>query len=172
MIGYSNESDFPNILGSWSDSLHPDDKERTLNAFAIHLLDRTGKTPFDTEYRLLKKDGEYAYFHASGETIRDEYGNPLRVAGSLTDITETKNILLDTERQRLEAEAANKAKSSFLSTMSHEIRTPMNAILGITEISLQREDLDHYIKEAFDKIYTSGNLLLGIINDILDLSKI
>jgi PAS domain S-box-containing protein len=172
MLGYSNESDFPNILGSWSDRMHPDDKEKTLNAFAIHLLDTTGKTPYDVECRLLKSDGEYAYYHSSGETIRDDNGNPLRVAGSLVDITETKNILLDTERQRLEAEAANKAKSSFLSTMSHEIRTPMNAILGITDIYLQKENLDHDIKEAFDKIYTSGNLLLGIINDILDLSKI
>ena len=172
MLGYSNENDFPNVISSWSDHLHPDDKEKTINAFAIHLLDRTGKTPFDIEYRLLKKDGEYAYYHASGETIRDENGNPIRVAGSLVDITETKVILLDTERQRLEAEAANKAKSSFLSTMSHEIRTPMNAILGLTEINLQKEHLDLDIKEAFDKIYTSSHLLLGIINDILDLSKI
>ena len=69
-------------------------------------------------------------------------------------------------------EAANKAKSAFLSTMSHEIRTPMNAILGITEIQLQSEKLDENGREAFGKIYTSGYLLLGIINDILDLSKI
>ena len=88
------------------------------------------------------------------------------------DIAETKNILLDTERQRIEAEAANKAKSSFLSTMSHEIRTPMNAILGITEIQLFNESLDPHVKEAFNKIYSSGDLLLSLINDILDLSKI
>jgi signal transduction histidine kinase/CheY-like chemotaxis protein len=172
MVGYSNESDFPNILSSWSDRLHPDDREKALNAFAKHLLDTTGETPFDIEYRLLRKNGEYSYFHASGKTIRDENGNPLRIAGSLVDITETKNILLDTERQRLEAEAASKAKSSFLSTMSHEIRTPMNAILGITEIQLQNEALDQNTREALEKIYTSGDLLLGIINDILDLSKI
>jgi len=71
-----------------------------------------------------------------------------------------------------EAEAANKAKSAFLSTMSHEIRTPMNAILGISEIHLQNEALDPTIREALDKIYSSGDLLLSIINDILDLSKI
>jgi len=71
-----------------------------------------------------------------------------------------------------EAEAANKAKSTFLSTMSHEIRTPMNAILGISEIQLQKETLDPEVKEAIEKIYTSGDLLLSIINDILDHSKI
>ena len=71
-----------------------------------------------------------------------------------------------------EAQAANHAKSAFLSNMSHEIRTPMNAILGITEIQFQNDNLEPDIKEAFDKIYNSGDMLLGIINDILDLSKI
>ena len=71
-----------------------------------------------------------------------------------------------------EADAANKAKSIFLSTMSHEIRTPMNAILGVSEIQLQNESLDPPIREAFVKIFASGDLLLNIINDILDLSKI
>jgi len=172
MVGYTDESDFPNILSSWSDKLHPEDKERTLQAFANHMLDITGQTPYDVEYRLKKKNGDYAYYRASGETIRDEKGNPLRVAGALIDVTETKNILLDSQKQKLEAEAANQAKSSFLSTMSHEIRTPMNAILGITEIQLQNEYLDPGVREGFEKIYTSGDMLLSIINDILDLSKI
>ncbi|MDR2571628.1 MAG: response regulator, partial [Oscillospiraceae bacterium] len=160
------------ILSSWSDRLHPEEKARTLNAFKKHITDTTGKTPYDIEYRLLTKNNEYGYYHASGETIRDKNGAPLRVVGALKDITETKNILLDTAKQRMEAEAANKAKSAFLSTMSHEIRTPMNAILGITEIQLQNDSLDPSVKEALDKIYSSGDMLLGIINDILDLSKI
>ncbi|MCL2242902.1 MAG: ATP-binding protein [Treponema sp.] len=71
-----------------------------------------------------------------------------------------------------DADAANKAKSTFLSTMSHEIRTPMNAILGVSEIQLQKETLEPDMREAFGNIYTSGDLLLSIINDILDLSKI
>ena len=172
MLGFSDENDFPNVFKSWMDRVHPDDKNAALDPFVEHLLDKTGKTPYDVEYRLLKKNGEYGYFRASGETIRDEKGNPVRVAGALMDITETKNLIMETERHRMEAEAANKAKSSFLSTMSHEIRTPMNAILGITEIQLQNEALSQNVKEAFDKIYVSGDMLLGIINDILDLSKI
>jgi signal transduction histidine kinase/DNA-binding response OmpR family regulator len=67
---------------------------------------------------------------------------------------------------------ANKAKSDFLSRMSHEIRTPMNAILGITEIQLENENISLDIQEAMKKIFNSGYILLGIINDILDLSKI
>jgi len=73
---------------------------------------------------------------------------------------------------KVEAENANKAKSAFLSTMSHEIRTPMNAILGISEIQLEKDSLVNDEREAFEKIYSSGDLLLSIINDILDLSKI
>jgi CheY-like chemotaxis protein len=71
-----------------------------------------------------------------------------------------------------EAKRANKAKSGFLASMSHEIRTPMNAILGITEILVQNEHLPADIREGLDRIYTSCDLLLGIINEILDLSRI
>jgi PAS domain S-box-containing protein len=172
MLGFKDESEFPNITSSWSDRLHPDDREATLNAFAEHLLDTTGHTPYNVEYRLKKKNGKYSYYQASGETIRDEKGIAIRVAGSLLDVTETKNILHDTEKQRLDAEAASQAKTAFLSTMSHEIRTPMNAILGITEIQLQRDGLDDDLRDALERIYNSGTMLLAIINDILDMSKI
>jgi PAS domain S-box-containing protein len=134
MLGYMDAHDFPNLLSSWSDLLHPEDKEKTLNAFAKHMLDKTGKTPYDIEYRLLRKTGEYAYYRASGESIRDKDGNAIRVAGALMDITDTKNMLINLDRQKAEAEAANRAKSTFLATMSHEIRTPMNAIIGMTTI--------------------------------------
>ena len=71
-----------------------------------------------------------------------------------------------------QAEQSSRFKSQFLSRMSHEVRTPMNAILGITEIQLQNQTLPQAMREALDKIFNSGYLLLGIINDILDLSKI
>jgi len=70
------------------------------------------------------------------------------------------------------AEDATRAKSSFLATMSHEIRTPMNAILGIAQIQMQNEELPREYASEIEKIYTSGHNLLGIINDILDMSKI
>ena len=73
---------------------------------------------------------------------------------------------------RQAAEAATRSKSEFLATMSHEIRTPLNAIIGIAQIQLQKENLPDEYAAALEKINASGDNLLGIINDILDLSKI
>jgi signal transduction histidine kinase/CheY-like chemotaxis protein len=75
------------------------------------------------------------------------------------------------EREKLEAERANKEKSSFLANMSHEIRTPINGILGITQIELDKNPPEE-IKKSLEMIYSSGKSLLDIINDILDFSKI
>jgi PAS domain S-box-containing protein len=172
MLGYTDENDFPNILSSWSGLLHPEDKERTLNAFAKHMLDSTGKTPYDVEYRLLRKTGEYAYYRASGESIRDKDGVAVRVAGALMDITDTKNMLHDKERQKEEAEAANRAKSTFLANMSHELRTPLNVIIGLTGLMMEDRRLDKSVTDNLIKISNAGSTLLSIVNDILDLSKI
>jgi PAS domain S-box-containing protein len=95
--------------------------------------------------------------------IEDE---PIGYIEVVQDITKAEQMA------RAEADNANKAKSLFLAKMSHEIRTPMNAIIGIVEIQIQDETLPQKVKESFAMIYNSGNLLLGIINDILDLSKI
>jgi PAS domain S-box-containing protein len=172
MLGYTDENDFPNILSSWSDLLHPEDKERTLTEFAKHMLDKTGKTPYDVEYRLLRKTGEYAYYRASGESIRDKDGNAIRVAGALMDITQTKNMLMATERQKEEAEAANRSKSTFLANMSHELRTPLNVVIGLTGLIMDDKRLDKHITDNLIKISNAGSTLLSIVNDILDLSKI
>jgi len=83
-----------------------------------------------------------------------------------------RNTLDFLENAKSEADRANKSKSAFLATMSHEIRTPLNAIIGITQVQLQRQDLPGEYHEVWERIYTSGNSLLKIINDILDLSKI
>jgi len=171
MLGYTNENDFPNLLSSWSNLLHPQDKEETLDAFAKHILDKTGKAPYDVEYRLLRKTGEYAYYRACGESIRDKDGNAIRVVGALMDITDTKNMLMTMDRQKAEAEAASRAKSTFLATMSHEIRTPMNAIIGMTTIGKSAPNIERK-DYCFMKIEDASNHLLGVINDILDMSKI
>ncbi|MDR1693529.1 MAG: PAS domain-containing protein, partial [Oscillospiraceae bacterium] len=88
LIGFAGEEDFPNLLSSWSNRLHPDDKERVMGAFTAHITDVTGQTPYNLEYRLMTKRGEYRHFRAVGLTLRDGSGRPLKVAGALEDITE------------------------------------------------------------------------------------
>ena len=89
-LGFDSERDFPNVLGSWINRLHPDDIERAISAVVAHLNDHTGKTPFDIEYRLMRKNGGYRHIHAFGSTIRDGAGVPLRMTGALMDIDEKK----------------------------------------------------------------------------------
>ena len=105
------------------------------------------------------------------------YRRNRNVGKRLEVLVRQRTAELDISRQELsdalvEAEMANQAKSAFLATMSHEIRTPLNAIIGITQIQLQKENLSDEYAAALEKIYASGNNLLGIINDILDMSKI
>jgi len=100
--------------------------------------------------------------------IYDMSGKEIGYIELIQDITD-KEILL---RKKVEAESANRAKSMFLSTVSHEIRTPMNAIIGIADINLRKKTLTPEIRNALEIIYSSGHILLGIINELLDLSKI
>jgi PAS domain S-box-containing protein len=91
LLGYKNVQEFPDVLDSWASKLHPDDAQRTVDAFTAHLTDRTGRTPYDLEYRLLCKDGEYRWFRARGQTKRAADGTPLRVVGALSDLTLQKH---------------------------------------------------------------------------------
>ena len=172
LVGYDNEAEFPNKVGSLVTAMHPEDTQRVTGAFMSHIMDTSGNTPYNIEYRVTKKDGGQITVHATCETVRDEHGNPLRVAGTVIDISDTKALINDLEAAKAQSEMANRAKSEFLSHISHEIRTPMNAVLGTAEIQLQKETHSPETEEAFGTIYGSGNLLLNIINDILDLSKI
>jgi len=172
IFGYEDENDFPNLLVSWMDCIHPEDFERVIEAFDNHMLDTTGKTPYDVEYRMKRKSGEYAFCRDICATIRDEEGNPIRIIGSVVDISEQKKMEeVNKAFARQEAEAESQAKSTFLATMSHEIRTPMNAIIGMTTIARMSDNIDKK-SEALDKIDSASKHMLGIINDILDFSKI
>lgn len=93
LLGFADETDFPNLLGSWSSRLHPDDAAPTLAAFAAHINDLSDQTPYDVTYRLLCRNGEYRWFSARGKTIRAPDGTALRVAGSLSDITDRNTII-------------------------------------------------------------------------------
>ena len=111
--------------------------------------------------------------------VRIKHKSEYEIAAYIRDLRELKAMLGEIHNAENElrlardiAEENNKTKSKFLATMSHEIRTPMNVILGVTESQLLTGSLSPETKDAFEKIFVSGDLLLHIINDILDLSKI
>jgi len=173
LLGYTADDDkSPETLGESRIGLvHPDDLESSFNVFSEHLLDKTGNTPFDIEQRLKKKNGEYAWFRTVGKAIRDKDGNPIRFVNAAFDMTETKNLIIEAEKQRMEAEIASKSKSNFLANMSHEMRTPMNAIIGMTVIGKKADDINQK-NHALNKIGDASSHLLGVINDVLDMAKI
>lgn len=97
MLGFESEADFPNKLDSWSDLLHPDHKEQTLQAFSDSLGDASGMTIYDVEYQLKRKDGTYHWYRAAGDVERDGEGNPQRIVGSLYDIGDERSSSGDTD---------------------------------------------------------------------------
>ena len=121
--------------------------------------------PFVTDIALLGGEGGNNYALTIQRTgLFKSEKDPICVILLLTDVT-----LLT--RAKIEAEAASRAKSDFLSRMSHEIRTPMNAVIGMTQIAKTTEDM-HKIRSCLEQVESSSNHLLGVINDILDFSKI
>jgi len=109
-----------------------------------------------------------AAYKVDVEILKDINGQTAGYLEVVQDIT----LIEEMANRQMEAEAVSKAKSSFIATMSHEIRTPLNAIIGITDIQIQDQTISENTKEALIRIHNSGDLLLRIINDILDLSKI
>jgi PAS domain S-box-containing protein len=130
MLGFSNERDFPNVLSSWSGRLHPDDKDRTIRAFAAHLTDRSGRTPYDLNYRLMLKNGSYRDFRAFGATMRDKAGMPLRVAGAVEDITDRKRMQAELETETLRF---NLLKKSIDIALWDMVVDPNNPVSGNNE---------------------------------------
>ena len=179
MLGYRDANDFPDVLESWSDLLHPEDKERILREFNETIADYTGKKTYDVEYRLLTKNAGYRWYRAVGKPTRRADGSPITYVGVFLDITERKDMLAKLAHQQEslnaaleEANQANKAKTAFLSNMSHEIRTPMNTIIGLNNIALNDPTISEQTREYLERIGVSAHHLLGIINDILDMSRI
>jgi len=165
----SSKRDYIDNFWDFSPEYQPDGRlSRDAAALYFQNAFETGGEHFEWMHRSL--DGENIPCEVT--IVRVDYKGDHILAVFLRDLREHKRMMADIEKQKQLAETANQAKSSFLSTMSHEIRTPMNAILGITEIHLHSDGLDPHVREGFEKIHTSGDMLLGIINDILDLSKI
>ena len=179
MIGYHDTDDFPDVLESWSDLLHPNDKECVLKEYNETISDYSGQKIYDVEYRLRTKNRGYRWYGAVGKPTRRPDGSPITYIGVFIDITEQKKMMQELAEQREslsaaleDANQANKSKTAFLSNMSHEIRTPMNAIIGLDRIALNDPTISEATREHLEKIGLSAQHLLSIINNILDMSRI
>jgi two-component system sensor histidine kinase/response regulator len=166
-LGYS-EAELPNERNALLALIHPDDRPAQKEAFR-RCLD--GKSPYDIEFRVRMKSGEYRWFRSRGACERDESGQAVRVSGALQDVTERREYQQALIEAKEAAAAGSRAKSDFLANMSHEIRTPMNGVLGMTEALLDTP-LDAAQRDYMDTIRDSAQALLTVINDILDFSKI
>lgn len=151
--------------------LHPDDRAAESQARARLL---TGEVPMaHWRLRCMAADGRTIHTRASVSVLRDTQGEARRLVWVIEDITEHLQ-LEEAQRARREAEAANRAKSEFLSRMSHELRTPLNAMLGFTQLlELDRKlPLAPHQLEWTAQMRQAGWHLLHMINDTLDLSRI
>jgi PAS domain S-box-containing protein len=129
---------------------------------------------FEIEHQVALPSGHVKWIRQSGITDQSAAGRPLRIHGTAQDITEHRRAQ-DAERLQEEkdlAEAANQAKSVFLASMSHEIRTPMTAVLGFAQLLGDDEALSTENREYVDRIVRSGEHLLRLIDDVLQMSKI
>jgi PAS domain S-box-containing protein len=158
--------------GRFVELVHPDDREE---AARIAIFPSPGETNA-ASYRVLHADGHYVWIEATTRSVYDqktgEFQSLIVVA---RDVTRRKEQEIETMAAWERAEAANKAKSRFLANMSHELRTPLNAVIGFTDLmrqgmfgSLGNERYEEYAT----LIYDSGQLLLDLISDMLDMAKI
>lgn len=159
------EDEFPNVFKSWEDAIHPDDRQRCLDAVQAHLKQNS---PYRLEYRLRTKQGNYLWFESRGQSAPDSLEH---MAGSLRDITQRRMAESELEAARDEALQASKLKTEFLANISHEIRTPLNGVIGMTNM-LMRTSLNNEQQHFSKSIREAGKTLLSIMSDILDLSAI
>ncbi len=178
IVGYTQEELVPVSIQTWKDLSHPDDFKKSSLLAEKHF---NGELDFYVcECRMKHKNGDWIWVLDRGKLSKfTDEGKPLRVLGTHIDITARKlaedqlqNTLHDLLEAKDRAEESDRLKSAFMANISHEIRTPMNGILGFTELlkdpHLTGEEQTEYIA----LIHKSGKRMLGLINDLMDISRL
>lgn len=150
--------------------IHPDYLQRCTDA--VQRLVETGQTIWGLEYLIKSKEGDWRWYISNISAVHDASGKVLYCVGVARDVTQRKLMEEELRQAKEAADAANQAKSEFLANMSHELRSPLNAILGFARLLQRNSTLDADQQENVDIITRSGEHLLTLINNILDLSKI
>ena len=171
----------------WRGMMHPDDAIPT-EALLRQAL--AGEAEFDVEFRVVWADGSVHHIKGDAMIFRDADGHPARMVGVNYDVTASRVAEQELRRHRIhledlvaertnalsvavrQAQAANQAKSIFLANMSHELRTPLNSVIGFSRLMADSKNMLPEEKRNLAIIHRSGQHLLTLINDILELSKI
>jgi PAS domain S-box-containing protein len=170
ILGYADH-ELVNAFSTWEKLLHPEDTAAALAGVEAHLKDP--HSAFYLEFRMRHKDGNYRWILSRAKVVAwDDRGQPQRLVGSHTDISDRKAVELELQNAKQLADKANQAKSEFLANMSHELRTPLNGILGYAQILSRSKEIPEPDHHGIRIIYQCGTHLLTLINDILDISKI
>lgn len=148
--------------------IYPDDV--SLVRSAIQIL-RNGQNSILPIFRIKLSDGRIRYIQSAASMQYDERGQAVRITGINRDITTEREHEIELRNAKEKADQASKAKSMFVANMSHEIRTPMNAILGMLQL-IQRTPLSVQQQDYVIKTQAAAKLLLNLLNDILDYSKV
>ncbi|MBT9596733.1 MAG: HAMP domain-containing histidine kinase [Vitreoscilla sp.] len=171
MLGYPANA-IGHTQADWDRLIHPEDADAVEAAYQAHAR---GETPaFQSLYRARAADGQWRWIEERGRVVaRDAQGQPRRMFGTQTDAT-VQHALEQARRDQLAAEAANAAKTQFLSRVSHELRTPLNAVLGFAQLleADSAEPLTADQKRRVNLIRQAGDYLLAMIGDLLDLSLV
>ncbi len=160
LLGYSDENDFPNLFSSWANSIHPDDAEMVVDVFGKHLMDLSGNTPYDLEYKMVKKDGSSIWVRVKGETIRGEGGVPVLVAGAVEDIT------IRRQKEELDTKLNNMIKG--LAENIDEISKIISSTTEKTSMILKEQEV---MTEATEVSKQRTKETLKITDFIMDISN-
>ncbi|EGK90623.1 PAS domain S-box protein [Microcoleus vaginatus PCC 9802] len=168
IYGYDSPADLIAAQPNFNNQLYVKPNRR--DEFAALMNECGILSNFESE--IYRKDGSIIWISENCRAVCDEAGNLLYYEGFIKDITDSKQAEIKMQQAKEAAEAANKAKSTFLANMSHELRSPLNAVIGFAQVLIRSQTLSQENQEDVGIILRSGEHLLALINQVLDLSKI